>query len=129
MLQFEKVWELQNRTPVLLISGAIMLIVAVVDWWTRPYVSLGFLYMFPIMFAAAFLPRWATALLGLACAILAESFSSLGTSYVRLLFETLALSGSGLFIAELIRNRRMSIDSQVRLRALVETSPAAIVTV
>jgi PAS domain S-box-containing protein len=67
--------------------------------------------------------------LGIACAVLAESFSSLERSYVRVLFETLALSGCGLFVAELIRNRRISIESQDRLRALVETSPAAIVTV
>jgi PAS domain S-box-containing protein len=129
MMRLERVWELQNRTPVLLISGAIILIVAVLDWWTRPYVSLGFLYMFPIMLAAAFLPRWATALFGLVCAFLAESFSSLETSYVRLSFETIALGGAGLFVAELIRNRRMTLDTQQRLRALVETSPAAIVTV
>ena len=129
MLRLERVWEPQNRTPVLVISGAITMVVAVTDWWTRPYVSLGFLYLFPIMLSAAFLPRWAIALLGIVCAILAESFSSLERSYVRLLFETLALTGSGLFVAELIRNRRMSLESRERLRALVETSPAAIITV
>jgi PAS domain S-box-containing protein len=32
-------------------------------------------------------------------------------------------------VGELIRNRRMSLEAQERLRALVETSPAAIVTV
>jgi PAS domain S-box-containing protein len=46
-----------------------------------------------------------------------------------LAFETLALAGCGLFVAELIRNRRISLEAQERLRALVETSPAAIVTV
>ncbi len=125
----EQLWEGRNRTPVLAISGAIILIVAVVDWWTKPYVSLGFLYLFPIMLAAGFLPRWLVALLGLACAGLAEVFSSLEQSFVRLGFETLALAGCGLFVGELIRNRRLSTEGEARLKALVETSPAAIVTV
>ena len=56
-------------------------------------------------------------------------FSSLDRSYLRFTFEALALAGCGLFVAELIRNRRLSVESQQRLKALVETSPAAIVTV
>ena len=129
MFGLERVWEERNRTPVLWVSGAILLAIAVVDWWTKPYVSLGFLYLFPIMLAAGFLPRWAIVLLGVVCAILAEIFSALDRSFIRLAFETLALSGCGLFVAELVRNRRMSLVAQERLRALVETSPAAIVTV
>jgi PAS domain S-box-containing protein len=103
--------------------------VAFVDWKTEPYVSLGFLYLFPIMLASAFLPRWGVAFLGVACAILSEAFSSLDRSFVRLTFETLAMVGCGLFVAELGRNRRLSIETQQQLKALVETSPAAIVTV
>jgi len=129
MLPVERLWDERNRTPVLTVSGAIILVVATVDWWTKPYVSLGFLYLFPIMLAAAFLPRWLVALLGFLCAGLAEVFSSLDQSFVRLAFETLALAGCGLFVGELVRNRRMSAQAQARLKALVETSPAAIVTV
>jgi two-component system, LuxR family, sensor kinase FixL len=129
MLGLERVWEARNRTTVLLASAAITLAIAVLDWWTMPFVSLGFLYLFPIMLAAGFLPRWAVAVMGLGCAILAEIFSSLSKSWTRLTLETLALAGCGLFVAELIRNRRMNIVAQDRLRALVETSPAAIVTV
>ena len=129
MLSLERLWRDRNRTPVLAISGTIILLIAAVDWWTKPYVSLGFLYLFPIMFAAAFLPRWMLALLGVTCAVLAEVFSSLKPSFVRLSFEALALAGCGLFVGELVRNRRLSLESQARLKALVETSPAAIVTV
>jgi PAS domain S-box-containing protein len=92
-------------------------------------VAFGVLYLFPIMLAAAFLPRWVIVVLGTGCAILSELFSSLDRSPVRLAFETLALAGCGLFIAELVRNRRLTLESQERLKALVETSPAAIVTV
>jgi PAS domain S-box-containing protein len=128
-MQLENVWEDRNRTPVLLISGAIIAIVALVDWWTKPYVAFGFLYLFPIIFVAAFLPRWFVVLLAAGCAVLAEIFSSLAPSLVRLTFETLALAGCGLFFAELIRNRRLTMRAEARLKALVETSPAAIITV
>jgi PAS domain S-box-containing protein len=129
MWRLERVWEASNRTIVLLVSGAIILLVALADWWTKPFVAFGVLYLFPIMLAAGFLPRWMVALLGVGCAALSETFSSLDRSTVRLAFETLALGGCGLFVAELIRNRRMSLEAQERFRALVETSPAAIVTV
>ncbi|HLG99284.1 MAG TPA: PAS domain-containing protein [Bryobacteraceae bacterium] len=81
------------------------------------------------MLAAGFLPRWAIVLLGMGCAVLAEIFSSLNRSFTRLSLEMLALAGCGLFVAELVRNRRMTLEAQERFRALVETSPAAIVTV
>jgi PAS domain S-box-containing protein len=108
-----------------------VLVIAVVDWWTKPYVSLGFLYFFPIMLAAGFLPRWAIVLMGMACALLSERFSNLdpADAPIRTSFETLALVGSGLFISEVLRNRRLRLASQERLRVLVETSPAAIVTI
>ena len=129
MLGIERVWDVRNRSMVFAISGAITLAIALLDWYTMPYVSLGFLYLFPIMLAAGFLPRWAVAVLGLGCAILAEVFSSLPPSFTRLSLETLALAGCGLFVAELVRNRRGTLEAQERLRALVETSPAAIITV
>src|ERR1035437_8849821 len=129
MPRLEWMWEERNRTVALLISAAVILTIALVDWWTKPYVSLGFLYLFPIMLAAGFLPRWGVALLGLACAVLSALFSLLDMSFIRLAFETLALAGCGLFVGELLRNRRLSLEAQERLRVLVETSPAAIVTV
>jgi len=93
MPRLEWMWEERNRTVALLISAAVILAIAIVDWWTKPYVSLGFLYLFPIMLAAGFLPRWGMALLGLACAVLSALFSLLDMSFIRLAFETLALAG------------------------------------
>lgn len=129
MWPLERLWEERNCVPVLLVSAAMILTIAIADWWTMPYVSLGFLYLFPIMLAAGFLPRWVLAALGVVCAVLSEVFSSLDRSIVRLAFEALALAGCGLFVAELLRNRRLTLETQHRLRTLVETSPAAIVTV
>lgn len=131
MPHLEAIWERRNRTPVLVLSGAAICVTALVDWWTKPYFSLGFLYIFPVMLMAGFVPRWLVALAGAACAILSEVFSSLppaGTS-IRLSFETLAIAGCGLFAGELIRNRRLISEAQEKLRILVETSPAAIVTI
>jgi hypothetical protein len=93
MWRLERVWEERNRTPVLLVSGSILLIVAVADWWTMPYVSLGFLYLFPIMLAAGFLPRWLLALLGIGCAVLSELFSSLDRRGCKLLRTHLPMVG------------------------------------
>jgi two-component system, LuxR family, sensor kinase FixL len=134
----EALWNKSNRTHVLIASGAAIAAIAAADWWTEPYISLGFLYLFPIMLASGFLPRLALLLLGLVCAALSEAFSALDPtwSFSRFLFETLALAGCGLFVSELLRNRRLTVETQheqrknqERLHALVETSPAAIVTV
>jgi two-component system, LuxR family, sensor kinase FixL len=127
----ERIWEQRNRTTVLVTSGAAVLAIAALDWWTKPYFSLGFLYLFPIMLAAGFLPRWVIVILGIGCALLSERFSNLdpSDSTIRLMFEALALCGCGLFTSEVLRNRRLSLSSQERLRVLVETSPAAIVTI
>lgn len=129
MAPIERLWNERNRVPVLTISGISILVIAIIDWWTKPYVSLGFFYLFPIILAAAFLPRWVVGAIAFACAVLAEEFSSLEPSPVRLSFVAAALVGCGLFVAEVVRNRRLSITSQARLKVLVETSPAAIVTV
>jgi two-component system, LuxR family, sensor kinase FixL len=131
MHDLEWIGERGNRTRVLLASAVIVIAIAAVDWWTKPYFSLGFLYLFPIMLAAGFLPRWATIALGLVCALLSEKFSNLdpNDAHIRLGFEALALCGCGLLTAEVLRNRRLSLEAQQRIRILVETSPAAIVTV
>ena len=129
MPRLDQVWNPRNRARVLTVSGLILLGIAIADWWTEPYVSLGFFYLFPIMLAAGFLRRSAIVAVGAGCAALSQMFSSLERSYVRVGFEALALTGCGLFVAELVRNRRISFAAQARLQGLVETSPAAIVTV
>ena len=131
MYMLERIWEERSRTAVLAVATVAVLAIAFLDWRTKPYFSMGFLYLFPIMLAAGFLPRWAIVILGIGCALLSERFSNLdpSDSTIRLTFETLALCGCGLFTSEVLRNRRLSLSSQERLRVLVETSPAAIVTI
>ena len=72
MLSLDRLWQDRNRKPVLMISGAMILGLAAMDWWTKPDLALDVLYLFPIMFASAFLPRWFVALIGVFCALLAE---------------------------------------------------------
>src|ERR1700732_1768069 len=134
-----------NRTRLILIAGLLISAIAVVDWATKPYISLGFLYLFPIMILGGFLPR--TRILGVAlvCAVLQEAFSNLpeNEAVVRLLFSSAGFVGTGLFISELIRNSRIAMthveelegqiklreDAEEQLRSLIESSPAAIVTI
>ena len=131
MMRIADLWKKRNRTAVISVSAALILVLAVVDWLTKPYFSIGFLYLFPIMLAAGFLPRWVIVLLSIGCAVLSEVFSSLDPAgqSIRLIFEALAIAGCGMFVGELVRNRRLTSEANERLRILVETSPAAILTV
>jgi hypothetical protein len=91
----DKLWDWPNRILVLMASTGMIAVAALTDWWTRPYVSLGFLYLFPMMLAAGFLPRSALLMPSILCAVLSEAFSSLDPAWriSRLTFETLVLAG------------------------------------
>lgn len=135
----------KHRTALLTIAGAWIVAIATIDYVTKPYVSIGFLYLFPIMIVGGFLRRSQTVLVALACAVLQEAFSNLpGTeAVVRLLLGSAGFTGTGLFISELIRNRqivlkhvgeleeqeRLRKDAEEELQFLVDTSPAAIITI
>jgi PAS domain S-box-containing protein len=134
-----------NRTRLLIVAGLLVAGIAVTDWLTKPYISLGFLYLFPIIIVGGFLSRTQTIGVALVCAVLQESFSNLPESEAifRLLLSSVGFSGTGLFISELLRNRRIvlehveELESEVKLRrdaedqlqVLVESSPAAILTI
>jgi two-component system sensor kinase FixL len=134
-----------NRTRLIVVAGLLISAIAMVDWATKPYISLGFLYLFPIMILGGFLSRAQILGVALVCAVLQEAFSNLpeNEAVVRLLFSSAGFVGTGLFISELMRNRRTAMthveelegqiklreDAEEQLRSLVESSPAAIVTI
>jgi two-component system sensor kinase FixL len=134
-----------NRTPLLAGSSLLIVAIALVDWLTKPYLSLGFLYLFPIMLMAGFLTRAQTAAVALACAVLQEAFANLppNEAIARLVLSSAGFVGTGFFISELVRNRRIVLrhiddleeqarlrrDAEEQLRILVESSPASIVTI
>jgi two-component system, LuxR family, sensor kinase FixL len=134
-----------NRARLIAVAGLSIAAIAVVDWATKPYISLGFLYLFPIMILGGFLSRTQLVGVALVCAVLQEAFSNLpeNEAVIRLLFSSAGFAGTGLFISEIIRNRRIAMthveeleaqiklreDAEQQLRSLVESSPAAIVTI
>lgn len=134
-----------NRTKLMIAATILAAAIAVADWLTRPFISLGFLYLFPIMMVSGFLSRKQILGVAMACAVLQEAFSNLppNEAVVRLVFSSAGFLGTGLFISELIRNRRMVLqhvaevetqaerlrDAEEQLRILIESSPAAIVTI
>lgn len=126
-MRLEWIWERRSRGWVLLASVVLTLVIALVEWRIAPYVSLGFLSLFPMILAAGFVFRWTLALPGYA--VLSEECSRLDESFVRSSFGTLALAGRGLFVAQRVRSRRLNAEAQERFKTLVESSPAAIVTV
>jgi PAS domain S-box-containing protein len=134
-----------NRPKLIVVAGFLIAAIALVDWATKPYISLGFLYLFPIMMVGGFLSRTQIVGVAVVCAFLQEAFSNLpeNEAVVRLLLSSAGFVGTGLFISELTRNRRMVMthvdelegqiklrqDAEEQLRSLVESSPAAIVTI
>jgi len=134
-----------NRTKLLVIAGLLVTAIAVADWFTTPYISLGFLYLFPIMIVGGYLSRQQIIGVSLLCAFLQEVFSDLpeNEALVRLILSSAGFIGTGLFISELLQNRRMILkhvgelkdqidlrqDAEEQLGMLVESSPAAIITI
>jgi two-component system, LuxR family, sensor kinase FixL len=145
MLEILAIYSESNRRRNLLFAAALIVAIAIVDWRTKPYISLGFLYLFPIMLVAGFLSRWQIVGVSLLCSALQEVFSELPTSAAapRLIMVTVGYIGTGLFVSELVSKRRLTAqhvedleaqvhfrrDAEQQLEALIESSPAAIVTV
>ncbi len=134
-----------DKKFLLLTAAALVAAIAFTDWFTKPYISIGFLYLFPIMLISGILARWQIMSVAFVCAILQEAFSNLPPSeaIVRLILSSAGFIGTGLFVFELVRNRRIvmqhleEVEGQIllrkeaeeQLRVLVESSPAAILTV
>src|SRR5262249_54691159 len=98
-----------NRTKLLVIAGLLVTAIAVIDWLTKPYISLGFLYLFPIWFVGGSLPGKQIIGFALLCASLQEALSVFpgNEALVLLVFISAGFLGPGFFIWELPRNRRI----------------------
>lgn len=139
------IYSRTKRKTLLIAAAALTCIIAAVDWYTRPFISIGFLYLFPIMLISGILRRWQIVAASVLCAVLQELYSNLplDNAIPRLVFSWLGFSGTGLFIFELLRNRRMVLahlgeveeqsrqlrEAEEQLQVLVDSSPAAILTV
>ncbi|MGO4885040.1 MAG: ATP-binding protein [Bryobacteraceae bacterium] len=134
-----------NRTRALTAAAALVAIIASVDWAIKPNFLLNFLYLFPIMLAGGFLSRWQIVVMGFCCAILGELFSpfSQADAATRMAMMSAAFIGTGLFVSELVHKRQLVVehlqelteqvrhreDAEQQIQILIESSPAAIVTV
>jgi len=144
-MEISSIYSEENRRRFLVVAAVLIVVIAVVDWQTKPFISIGFLYLFPILLVAGFLPRWQITLVALVCAVLQELFSELPSNeaVTRLLMASTGFVGTGLFVSEIIRNRQATlehlkeVETQIGLRkeieeqlqVLVESSPVAIVTI
>ena len=144
-MEFSTIYSGKNRTPFLIAAALVIALIATIDWLTKPYISIGFLYLFPIMLIAGFLARWQIVLVALVCAVLQELFSELpsGEAITRLLMASAGFVGTGLFVSEIIRSRQTALEhveeiethsklrqeAEEQVRILVDSSPAAIVTI
>src|SRR5947208_3527356 len=130
---------------VLGLAALLLLLVVSFEWVSELEFSLGVFYVFPIIVAATVINRRSVVVLALVCAFVRGQFiAGLATHefWLRFLMATLAYSGVGLFVAESTRNRRTALaayaqirlEKEMRQRAedqlkiLVESSPAAILT-
>src|SRR5215467_4225844 len=133
----------KNKTRSIVIAILLIFAIAAADWATKRYISLGFLYLFPIMFVGGCLSRGQIVGLSVLCAILHEAFSAFPEQDpVRTIMVAIAFAGTGLFVSELVRNRHLALahvfelekqmqfrrDAEDQLNMLIETSPAAIIT-
>ena len=130
---------------VLAVTAAVMAVIAFADWSVGNTFSLGVLYIVPMMLGAIVLRPFQTLLLAVVCAFLKSLFDTPGSHAevsLRFAFAVLAYFCSALFVAALVRNRRLVIEhlgkvereqvlrqeAEEQLSILVESSPAAIMT-
>jgi two-component system, LuxR family, sensor kinase FixL len=134
-----------GKAKVLLATAGLVLLVAVVDWSVGPTLSLGVLYILPMMLGALVLRPGETAALAVLCAFLRFCFdvpSSHLEASLRFVFASISYFASALFVIALVRNREMMVanlarvereqalrrEAEEQVRVLVESSPAAILT-
>jgi two-component system, LuxR family, sensor kinase FixL len=142
----------------LVVVGFAAVVVGAVAWadWTLPYISVGFLYLLPVLICAPALNGWQIVALAITCAYLREAFDplqSFSDSYGfhlpvvlnplrwapgaggRILVVSFGFAMTGFFISELNQRRRLLAahlkereEAEEQVRVLIETSPLAILT-
>ncbi len=135
-----------DRPALLWASLAAVALIAFADYVVKPNVSLGYLYMLPILLSAGFLSPWQIVLFATGCTLLREMlgpFDGDGFVWTRDAFVFFSFACSGLLTRQAIIGRRRSEehtrrletevglrrDTEEQLRILVESNPAAIFTV
>ena len=131
---------------VLLKAALLIALIAFADWRADRDVTLGFLYLFPMLLVGRVLARWQIAIAAGLCTFLVELFDSFewraAAAIPRDILIFAAFLGMGLFVYEVVRSRQVAhrhlelieAESEARraaeeqLKVLVESSPVAIFT-
>jgi two-component system sensor kinase FixL len=132
--------RVQAKKPGILAANFVLILtIAAVEAHVKSNLALGYLYLFPMLVGGYFLSRWHTFLLAVLCAVLREHFSALAwqtDAMARSFMTVCGYFGAGLFVRELSVARQTALEQSVlrqeaeeQLRALIESSPAAILTV
>ena len=134
-----------SRVRTLATAFALMALIALADHAIGKRASLGFLYVFPMVLAAIKLRPGQIVGLAVVCSVLRAWFDTPAPELevvLRFPFALLAYAGSGLFVNAIVRNRAATLellagirheqelrrDVEEQLKTLVESSPAAIMT-
>ena len=133
-----------GQSAILLLSAALLVLAAVADWLVG-HISLGVLYILPMMLAALVLEPLELVALALFSAFLRSRFDYPGSGIeiaLRFAFASVSYFTCGLFVAALVSNRKLvkehldkiqreqalRKEAEDQLRLLVASSPAAILT-
>src|ERR1700678_3470990 len=138
---------LRGGTKAVLLKAALLIaFIAIADWRADKDVTLGFLYLFPMLMVGSVLKRWQIAMVAGLCTLLAEIFDSFewrpSAGIPRDILIFAAFLGMGLFVYEVVRSRQAALrhlnqiesESEARraaeeqLKVLVDSSPVAIFT-
>lgn len=134
-----------SRTLVMSSATVLLVTIATLEWRYHLDYSLGVLYTIPVVLAATVLNRWQTLAAAVFCAWIRGWFTPNLQPIeflLRFVMAVLAFGGVGLLVTEVSRNRRVLLAALARqqkeqhlrrhaesqLRILVESSPAAIMT-
>jgi PAS domain S-box-containing protein len=136
-----------SRKAMLVRAAAIIAVVAVIDWRFDVNISFGFLYLFPMLMVGAYLGPLQIAGVAALCTGLSEVFGppygwTIALGVPRLIVTFAAFYGAGIYVFQSARNRRLAAqhleqiereaalrrEADEQLRFLIESSPAAILT-
>jgi PAS domain S-box-containing protein len=135
-----------SKRSVLVRAAIIFVAIAVLDWAVVGAIPLGFLYLIPMLLVGSALTPFQIISIAALCTFLAEVFDDFDwsprTGIPRDVLYFAAFTGVGLFIREISRNRQVALEhlreveqerdarreAEEQLNALIESSPAAILT-
>jgi len=128
-MEFSSIYSEDNRKRFLVAAAILIVVIAVIDWQTKPFISIGFLYLFPILLVAGFFhDADHTRCSGLRSSPGALSELPSNEAITRLLMASAGFVGTGLFASEIIRNRQVTlnhlkeVETQIGLRRKLKSN-------